>query len=68
MTPQEKRAIEKFFHPKTIELFIGKHPAKWEKKQKMKALWALATGRLSKDEPPGSWLLQMDVRFRKGLP
>jgi len=68
MTPSQKKAIAEFFHQKTIDKFLGDHPSKAEKKNKMKALFLVATRKELRRDPPGSWLIEMDRRFRAGLP
>jgi hypothetical protein len=68
MTPQEKRTIEKFFHPKTIKLFVGKHPSKQEKKGKLKFMFIVATEPATRDVVPGRWLMEMDRKHRNGEP
>lgn len=68
MTPYQKTAIAKFFHEKTVALFLGKHPSKAEKKNKMKALYLIAIEPTLRKDPPGSWLIEMDRKFRNGEP
>lgn len=68
MTPSQKKAIADFYHQKTIDTFLGKHPSKSEKKNKMKALFLVATRKELRGDPPGSWLIEMDRRFKAGLP
>lgn len=68
MTPSQKKAIADFFHERTIDLFLGTHPSKTEKKNKMKVLFWVATRKELRRDPPGSWLIEMDRRFRAGLP
>lgn len=68
MMPHEKKAIANFFHQKTIDKFLGHHPSKSQKKDKMKALYLVATRKELRGDPPGSWLMEMDRKFRAGLP
>lgn len=68
MMPHEKKAIADFFDQRTVDLFLGKRPSKSDKKNKMKALYLVATRKELRGDPPGSWLMEMDRKFRAGLP
>lgn len=68
MTPEQKKKIGEFFHYKTVDKFLGHHPSKAEKKNKMKALYLVASDVNFRRDPPGSWLIEMDRKFRNGEP
>jgi hypothetical protein len=67
MLAHEKRKIENFFHPKTIQMFVGKRPSKAEKKQKMAFMLLCAKEPAVRNVVPGRWLIEMDRRFKAGL-
>lgn len=68
MTPSQKRKIDEFWHPATIERFIGRRNSKSQKKSKMVTLYAVAIDEGLRQVPPGSWLIQMDRKIRNGEP
>ena len=68
MTPYQKTKIAEFYDPRTVEKFLGKHTSKAEKKNKLKALYLIAIEPAMRKDPPGSWLIEMDRKFKNGEP